>query len=182
VEPEDKTPAETQTEPHAKPLPDSEVRPLRKPQDERQDRSRREFEADLVIGFIIGTVVRRVAGTVRRNVESCVQNTVSKTVVDHVCRNLPVFHDKALVRTIDTGVGDNVAEFEDEFDPEFDDRFAADFVVRSVADRTDVIDLTQTDAELLSMPMETESLPALMKTRSEAASLYANGIKSPKLP
>jgi hypothetical protein len=98
----DKTPAKTQTGPDARPLPDSEVRLHRKPPEERQDRSGREFEADPIIEFVIRTVVRNVAGTVRRKVKDKVQDAVSKTVADYVSRNLPGFHDKALVRTIDT--------------------------------------------------------------------------------
>ncbi len=132
VKSDDKTPAKTQTWPDAKPLPDSEVRPLREPPDERQDRSVRELEADPVIESVIRFAVRNVAGTVRRNVENNVQIAVSKTVADYISSNLPEFHDKALVRTIDTGVGYNVDECEDEFEPEFVDRFAAEFVVRSV--------------------------------------------------
>jgi hypothetical protein len=120
----------TQTEPDAKPLPDSEVRPLRESPDERQDRSRRDFEADPVIEFVIRTVVWNVAGTVRRNVKDNVQNVVSGIVTDNVNRNVPEFRDKALVRTIDPRVSLGVAQFEDEFEPEFDDRFAADFIVR----------------------------------------------------
>jgi hypothetical protein len=138
VKPENKTPAKTQTEPHARPLPDSEVRPLRKPPDEKQGRSGRELEADPVIEFVIRTVVRNVAETVRRNLENNVQNAVSKTVADYVSRNPPGFHYKALVRTIDPGVGNNVAESDDEFEAEFDDGFVAEIIdwsfVRQVAD------------------------------------------------
>jgi hypothetical protein len=123
----------TQTKPDARPLPDSEVRRLREPLDDMQDRSRREFETDPVIEFVTRTVVRNFTGTMRRNVQDNVQDAVSETVADYVSRNVPEFHNKALVRTIETGVGDNVAEFENEFDPEFDDKFAAEFVVRPVA-------------------------------------------------
>jgi len=89
------------------------------------------------------------------------------------------------VTAIDIGVGDNVAESEDEFEAEFGDRFAAEFVVRSVADMPSVIDLTKTGAGLLSMPMETESLSTLMRTRSESALPLRHPIdhyESPELP
>ena len=73
----------------------------------------------------------------RRNIKDNVQNAVSKTVADFVSRTLAVFHDKALVRTIETEVGNNAAELEDEFEHEFDsesdDRFDTEIVVRSVA-------------------------------------------------
>jgi hypothetical protein len=164
VRSEDKTPAKTQTEPYAKPLPDSEARPLRKPPDERQDRSLPELKADPVIGFVIRTVVRNVAGTVRKNVKDNVQNAVLETVTDYVSRNFPKFHDKALVRSIETEVGDNVAEFEDESEPVFVGRFITEFVVRSVAGMSSIIDLTQTDARLSSMPVETQSMLVLVMT------------------
>ena len=69
----------------------------------------------------------------RRNVEHNAENVVSKTVADFVSRTLAGFHDKAVFRTIKIEVGNNVAEFEGEFDPALKDRFAAESVVRSVA-------------------------------------------------
>jgi hypothetical protein len=88
----------------------------------------------LVIESVIRTVVRNVAETARRNIKNNFQNAVSRTVADYVYRNVPRFRDRALVGTIETEVGNSVAEFEDEFEREFNDRFAAEFVVRSVAD------------------------------------------------
>jgi len=174
---DDKTPVETQVEPDVRPLPESQAGFLREPLGETQGRSFRELEADRVVEFVDRTVVKKVAGIASENVKNNVQIAVPETVAEYVARSLPGFHDRAPVRTIDICISDTVPRQAAELEVKSEDTFVTEFVVRSVAGTSNILILTRTGAELSSMPMENESPPTPMKTRSKAPTLDVYAIK-----